>query len=60
MQYLQWSFKLDAVHSINAALMTIEKWASPRVIVLKVKFFHSVMHTDNMMDEQTDGPTHFS
>lgn len=43
--------------------MAIEKWASLQVKVPKCFnpfVWQSVMHTDNMMDERTDGPTHFS
>lgn len=51
------------IHAIKTAFMAIEKWASLQVKVPKCFnpfVWQSVMHTDNMMDERTDGPTHFS
>ncbi len=57
------TFKLNAAPAVNAAFMAIKKWASLQVKVPKVRplfVWQSVMHIDNMMDEQTDGPTHFS
>lgn len=41
--------------------MTIEKQASLQVNMVKVQPLPLlVMHNGNMMDQQTDGPTHFS